>query len=222
MSGLADETVRLARERLYSSVLSDVLDKRGLLHQVLSSQLRPLDESLVLCGRARTADFRDTYHAEDNQDAYGLLVPFEDSLVADDVVVLACGPSQRLHPWGGTQALATTRRGAVGCVTDGLVRDVAQIRELKMPTFALGMGAVSLPGRGRIVAVDVPVHCGGVWISPGDLVFGDADGVLAVPREAEAEVIRAALALAAEEREIVRKLREGATMKDIYRHHRTF
>jgi len=222
MSTRPDETVRLARERLYSSVLSDVLDEMGLLHQVLSSQLRPLDESLVLCGRARTAEFKDIYHAEDNLDAYGLLVPFEDSLVADDVVVLACGPTQRLHPWGGTQALATTQRGAVGCVTDGLVRDVALIRELKMPTFALGVGAVSLPGRGRIVAVDVPVHCGGVWISPGDLVFGDADGVLVVPRDVEGEVIQEALSLADDEREIVRKLHEGLPMRDIYRNHRTF
>lgn len=216
-----EERIRLARERLYCAVLSDVLDGLGLLHQILSTRVRPLDETRVLCGRARTGDYKDVYHADEDVDPYELVITFVNDLRRDDVAVLACGRSGRIHPWGETQAVAAAQRGAAGCVTDGLMRDVRQIRELGFPAFAAGYGAIKLRGRGRMVAMDVPVNCGGVWVSPGDLVFGDADGVIVVPREVEAEVIGKALDKAEQERRMVDELRAGVSIVDVYRKYRT-
>jgi 4-hydroxy-4-methyl-2-oxoglutarate aldolase len=221
MTHAGDPVVALARERLSTALLSDTLDRLGLTTQTLSGGLRPLDERLLLCGRARTGDYKDVYHADETSDFYELLTGLVDGLQPGDVPVLACGKSRRIQPWGGTQATAAAQRGAAGCVTDGLLRDVGQIRALGLPCFSAGTGAVRLRGRGRLVAVDVPVSCGGVWVSPGDLVFGDVDGVIVVPRSVEDAAIRAALAQADIEREMLRGLQDGLPLMELYRRHRT-
>jgi 4-hydroxy-4-methyl-2-oxoglutarate aldolase len=210
-------SLQLLRTRLWTAVLCDVLAALGLHQQIMSSQVRSLNESLVLCGRARTGDFKDVYHADERSDPYELVITLVDGIKRDDVLVLACGKSGRIHPLGGAQAAAAAARGAAGCVTDGLVRDVGQIRALGFPSFAAGNGAIKLRGRGRLVAIDVPVQCGGVWVSPGDLIFGDVDGVIVVPQVVEQEVIAHALERAELERHIVEELRAGASIIDLYR-----
>jgi regulator of RNase E activity RraA len=217
----ANELVHLTRERLYSAVLSDTLDELGLLHQIMASNVRPLNEQQVLCGRARTGDYKDVYHSEDASEPYALVVALMGSLGPDEVVVLACGKSGRIHPFGETQATVATLRGAAGCVMDGLMRDTRQVRELGLPCFSAGYGAIQLPGRGRMVAMDVPVNCGGVWVSPGDLIYGDMDGVIVIPRAVEEQVVRAALQRAERERAILSELRAGATLEAVYRKYRT-
>ena len=64
-------------------------------------------------------------------------------------------------------------RAWLGSVTDGLVRDIRQIRDLRYPVFHGGIGPLDSKGRGKVVAIDVPVECGGVLVHPGDLVFFD-------------------------------------------------
>jgi 4-hydroxy-4-methyl-2-oxoglutarate aldolase len=214
-------TLKLARDRLSTALLSDVLDGLGLIHQIMDRSIRPLDEGLVLCGHARTGNYRDIYHAEHAADPYEPQIRLIDSLQPDEVVVLACGGSGRIQDWGEIFSLAAQMRGAVGCVTDGLMRDVRQIRAMRFPAFCSGYGAMDVRGRGILVSSDVPAHCGGVWVAPGDLVFGDADGVIVVPRNVEEEVVRKALATAELEREILQSLREGERIADVYRRHGT-
>jgi 4-hydroxy-4-methyl-2-oxoglutarate aldolase len=216
-----DPIVRLALEQLSTALLSDAMDELGLIHQVMESSIRPLDDAMTLCGRARTGSYRDIYHAEHDQDPYAGQVALVDSLQPGEVVLLACGRSGRIQPWGEIFTVASQMRGAAGCVTDGLLRDVRQIRERGFPAFCSGYGAMEVRGRGVLTATDVPVHCGGVWVSPGDLVFGDADGVVVVPRNAEEEVTRKAAEIAALERELLRALREGALIGDLYRRYGT-
>ena len=180
-----------------------------------------MDENQVLCGRARTGDYKDVYHADEESDPYQAIVTFIDSLQPDDVAVLACGRSGRIHPWGETMATAARMRGAAGCVTDGLIRDVRQIRALELPTFGAGYGAMKLRGRGRLVATDVPIQCGGVWVTPGDLILGDVDGVIVIPRQMETEVIQLALEKSDREREMGEAIRSGTSLAALYRRHRT-
>jgi 4-hydroxy-4-methyl-2-oxoglutarate aldolase len=217
----ADPIASLALEQLSTALLSDAMDELGLIHQVMESSIRPLDDATTLCGRARTGSYRDTYHAEHDPDPYAAQVTLVDSLQPGEVVVLACGRSGRIQPWGEVFAVAAQMRGSAGCVLDGLLRDVRQIRARGFPAFSAGYGAMEVRGRGVLTATDVPVHCGGVWVSPGDLVFGDADGVVVVPRNAEEEVTRSAVEKAAVEREILRALREGARISDLYRRYGT-
>lgn len=212
-----DPIVRSAREHLSTAALSDGMDSLGLIHQIMTPSIRPLDEALVLCGRARTGNYSDVYHHPGGPDPYEPQVLLVDSVQPDDVVVLACGASGRIQPWGEIFTVAAQMRGCAGCVTDGLMRDVNRIRTLGFPAFCSGYGSMEVRGRGILVASDVPVHCGGVWVAPGDLVFGDADGIVVVPRDAEEDVLRKAGEMADREREILRALRAGETIDEVYR-----
>jgi regulator of RNase E activity RraA len=108
-------------------------------------------------------------------------------------------------------------RGAAGCVTDGLVRDVKQIREMRFPVFHGGIGPLDTKGRARMVERDVPVECAGVMVRPRDLVFGDVDGVVVVPREHEAEVIARAIEKVSGENQSRDALRSGELLGDVFR-----
>jgi regulator of RNase E activity RraA len=107
-------------------------------------------------------------------------------------------------------------RGAVGCVTDGLVRDVRQIRSAGFPVFHGGIGPLDSRGRGKMMALDVPIACGGAPVCPGDLVFGDADGVVVIPHDIAEEVIPAALKKVDGEDHTRRELLAGALLRDVY------
>ena len=115
------------RRLLYTPVLSDVLDSFGLMHQALRPFVRPLDETLALFGRARTGRYAVTATQEPNHNPYALEMDLIDDLKAGEVPVLACGgPTDLIAPWGELLSTAAHARGAAGCVTDGLVRDVAR------------------------------------------------------------------------------------------------
>ena len=142
-----------------------------------------------------------------------------DDLKADEVPVFACGASGRIAPWGELLSTAARARGAAGTVMDGLTRDVRAIRGMKFPVFANGIGPLDSKGRGKVAAIDVPVEVAGARVAPGDLVFGDADGVVVVPRAVEDQVIAAALAKVAGENATREALARGEKLADVFRRH---
>jgi len=140
-----------------------------------------------------------------------------DDLKPGDVVVLACnGPTDRIAPWGELLSTAATARGAAGCVIDGLVRDVRQIREMRFPVFHGGIAPLDSKGRGKVAEIDVPIRCSGVRVNPGDLVVGDADGVVVVPAAIAAEVMRDAAEQDRMEAFLRRKVEAGASIDGVY------
>jgi regulator of RNase E activity RraA len=203
-------------EQLFTSVLSDALDAAGVTTQAMQPHIRPLDESLKMCGRARTGAYMEWPHVTPGENPYELEITIVDDLKPGDIAVFACGGSSRIAPWGSLLSTATRARGAAGCVTDGFVRDVVDIRQMKLPVFAGGIAPLDSKGRGIIQAIDVPVICGGVRVEPGDLVFGDADGVVVVPQKVEAEVLRFAFDKINGEHNSMRELRAGAYLRDVY------
>jgi len=216
---MSEDLLGLARERLFTAVLSDVLDAAGRRAQAMRPGVRPLDEALVMVGRARTGLYMDVYHVAPGENPYALEIGLVDDLKPGEVIVLAAGASGRIAPWGELLSTASRARGAAGCVTDGLVRDVRAIRELRFPVFAGGIGPLDTRGRGKVMAIDVPVECGGVRIAPGELVFGDADGVVVVPRSIEDDVLRAALAKVEGEDRTRDALRRGEKLADVFARH---
>ena len=202
--------------KLYSAVVSDSLDSAGLLHQALPASIRPLDNSLLLCGRARTGIYMETAHVEPGSNPYALEIKLIDDLAAGEVAVLACGGSKRIAPWGGMLSTAAKARGAAGCVTDGFVRDIKVIRRLGLPAFHAGIAPLDSKGRGEIRAIDVPVICAGVRVEPGDLIVGDADGVVVVPKAREAEVLALAFDKINREDSSMVELANGAYLRDVY------
>lgn len=202
---------------LYAAVLSDTLDSLGLPNQAMRPFVRPLDESLVLFGRARTGLYMPVYEVRAGENPYAVEIALVDDLKPGEVAVLACGgPTERIAPWGELLTTAARARGAVGCVTDGLVRDIRHIRQASFPVFAGGIGPLDSKGRGKMMERDCTVMCAGVLVRPGDLVFGDADGVVVVPKEHESEVIEAALAKIRGENHTRDELARGATLAEVF------
>lgn len=204
---------------LYTPVLSDVLDSFGLMHQALRPFVRPLDESLVLFGRARTGRYARVARAS-TDNPYALEMDLLDGLRPLEVAVLACdGPTEVIAPWGELLSTAARARQAAGCITDGLVRDVARIRAMRFPVFHGGIGPLDTRGRAEMVEMDRPVRLAGVDVAPGDWILGDVDGVVVVPdRHAEA-VFRAALDKIAAEDTTRAELDAGASLRAVFARH---
>jgi 4-hydroxy-4-methyl-2-oxoglutarate aldolase len=212
-----EQLIETVRGALYAAVLSDVLDELGYRDQVLPPWVRPLDDRLVLCGRARTGLYRDVYHVPSGHNPYELEIALIDDLKPGEVPVLGCGRSGRIAPWGELLSTASMARGAHGCITDGLVRDVRAIRELRFPVFHGGIGPLDSKGRGEVCAIDVPIECAGVSVNPGDLVFGDADGVVVVPQPVVTQAVSKALEKVEGEDRTRDELKQGARLGEVFK-----
>jgi regulator of RNase E activity RraA len=179
-------------EPFASANLSDVMGKDN----TFDYRLKPIGSTPRLLGVALTVKTR----PGDN------LMPMKAIELArpGDVLVIAGGFDHNYSVWGGIMSLMATRKGIVGVLTDGLVRDAAQIKSAGLVVFAAGLTPVgpSKDGRGQI---NVPVSCGGVIVHPGDIIFGDADGAVCIPQpEARAVLERAHQRIALEESWIVK------------------
>jgi len=200
--------------RLYTAVLADALDELGLREQAMRETMRPLAADVVFAGWARTISCMDVYH---HHNPYEVEIEAVDSILPGEVVVVATGDSRRNAPWGELLSTAALSRGARGAVIDGLVRDVKKIQALGFPVFAAGIKPVDSRGRGIVVDYNVPVGCGGVVVSPGDLVVADYDGVVVVPAAAVSDAVRLATEKVSREDHSRAELKRGSYLRDVYR-----
>jgi 4-hydroxy-4-methyl-2-oxoglutarate aldolase len=204
-------------ETVYTAVLSDVLDEMGYPDQALRPFVRPLDDSLSFVGRARTGLYANAYSVLDGENPYELEIKLLDDLKPGDVAVIACdGPTIRMAPWGELLSTAAMTRGAAACVTDGLVRDVRQIRAMKFPVFHGGIGPLDSKGRCKMIEMDRPSVCAGVRVCMGDVMFGDVDGVLAIPQSIADEVFHRAIDKVSRENHTRDELRAGRLLSEVY------
>lgn len=211
MADLAD-----LRTRLFASLLSDVLDSLGYMNQALPPHIRPLDDASIMVGRARTALFMDVYEVKDGENPYENEIALIDSLRPDDIPVFSCGKTGRIAPWGELLSTASSVRGAAGALMDGLVRDIRAIRTMGFPVFHGGIGPLDSKGRGKIMAVDIPIECAGVKVNTGDLIYGDADGVVIVPQAIEAEALAAAYEKLKGEKSTLADLQAGISLGAVF------
>lgn len=217
---MTDAALREAVARdLYTAVLSDVLDELGYRDQAMPAHIRPLDEEIVMVGRARTGAYREVYTVVAGDNPYALEIALVDDLRAGEIAVLGCGGSTRIAPWGELLSTAARARGAVGCLTDGFVRDIRPIRRMKFPVFHGGIAPLDSKGRGKVAEIDVPIQVAGVAVAPGDLVVGDADGVIVVPRAVEAVALEKAFAKVRGENDTREELERGAKLADVFARH---
>lgn len=208
------ELFAISRAELFTAVVGDVMDKVGLLHQFLPPPLRPLDPKMVVIGRAMPVLEADWFepkatggHSALAGKPFGLMLEALDDLKTNEVYICT-GSSPTYALWGELMSTRAMKLGAAGAVVDGYSRDTNGILALQFPTFSYGPYAQDQGPRGKVVDYRVPIELGGVTIAPGDIVFGDIDGVCIVPRKAEEEVFRLALEKARGEK-LVRKAIEA-------------
>jgi len=202
------------RDKLYASVISDTIDSLGAHNQGMRADIRPMWAGAVVVGRAYPVLTADVYKLVD--DPYGGEIDAVDSLKPNDVMVVCTQRSTRTCFWGELLSTAARARGARGIVIDGSTRDVAQITKMKFPTFATGVYMVDSAGRSIVIDHNCPVDCGGVLVNPGDIIFGDIDGVVVIPRELEKEVIPLALEKVSKENQLRDELLKGSLLRDAY------
>jgi 4-hydroxy-4-methyl-2-oxoglutarate aldolase len=173
---------------LRSALVSDCLDKLGVRSNALASRIRPLYPGMRLSGTAMTVRLvRVDSVPEDHSIWYRGELQTIDALQPGDVLVTSTCPEGPF--FGELLATAARARDAAGVVIDGASRDVAQIRSLGFPVFVASINPLDSLGRMDVEAMNVPIECGGVGVMPGDLVVGDDDGVIVIPRSLAEDVI---------------------------------
>ncbi len=206
----ADDTELFAamRSKLFTAVVGDILDTMGLLHQFLPPNIRALRDDMVMIGRAMPVLEADFFavsdgggHSAISTKPFGLVFEALDSLKQHEVYV-ATGSSPRYALWGELMSTRALHLKAAGAVVDGYCRDSGGILALNFPTFSYGSYAQDQGPRGKVVDYHVSIEIGGIRIRPGDILFGDRDGVLVIPREAEKEAIALAFEKATTENKV--------------------
>jgi regulator of RNase E activity RraA len=197
----------------YTAVFCDVLDDMGYRTQSTNGDVRPLWPDARLVGYARTVRVEAVEKASESP--YEKEFTLVDALNPGDVVVAECG-STRSAFWGELLATAAQLRGARGALIDGYCRDVFKVRDLAFPVFARGTAPTDSKGRTEVAETDIPITFDGVRVKTGDLVFGDFDGIVIVPRDVADEAITKALEKVHGERTVFEALKKGMSAREAW------
>jgi len=178
--GTIDDLAHL-RKCATSALVADALDALGRRSQVLGHDLLQLAGDGVLVGRAFPVALRPV--SGNSATPYTGLLAALDAVSAGEVFVLPSRRATDVGLWGELLSTACAERGVLGVVTDGTVRDLARVRDLRFPTFGTGTMPADISGRYEITAHGVAGVIDGVSIQPGDVIVGDVDGVVVVPQD---------------------------------------
>jgi regulator of RNase E activity RraA len=201
-------------QRLYTAVVSDILDSMGLRDQSPNVELGSTTGVRLLMGYAKTLRWVDC--PDPKQETYAPMIAAVDSVKPGEVVVSAASRSNRSALWGELLSTATRMRGGRGAIVDGAVRDIAQMRSMDFPCFALHRTPKDSAGRQMVEAFDVPIELGGVTVNPGDVVMIDVDGMVVIPSSRAEEVIQKSLEKVEKEDTTRDELLKGRLLREVY------
>jgi regulator of RNase E activity RraA len=201
-------------DKLSTTTVSDALDRLGIAGQCLG--IKPLDHGFRLCGRAFT--MRMLPVAAEG----GTVGDYIDDVPPGSIVVIDNAGRADMTVWGDILTFVAAKRGIGGTVIDGMCRDVGRSLELRYPLFSRGWSMRTGKDRVQLDALNVTVSIGGARVSPGDLVLGDADGVVVVPKEKENEVIAHAKAIDEAETRIREAVEKGMRLDEARRKYKYF
>ncbi|MCR5346691.1 MAG: RraA family protein [Fretibacterium sp.] len=217
-----EEMFALMKERLYTPVVGDILDQMGYRHQFLPAPIRPLVSQVPMScyvssgqpnNRIKVAGYacpvleNDVYGEPEKP--FGYMTEALDQLKPNEVYVATGAHHSAL--WGELLTASAKARGAVGAVLDGYTRDTPQVLEQNFPVFCTGTWAQDSSVRTYVFDYRCDIEIGQVTVHNGDIVFGDVDGVLIIPKEIMEEVISRALDKAGKEK-TMRKAVEGGML----------
>ena len=217
-----EELFGIARKELFTALVGDILDKLGYLNQFLSAKIKPLSSDMVVIGRAMTVVEADIHgeivengHNPMLAKPFGIMFEALDSLKPNDVYICS-GASHAYALWGGLMSIRAIRLKAAGAIVNGFSRDTDEILKLAFPTFSAGTYAQDQGPRGKVIDYNVPIVFDGVKVSPGDIIFGDRDGVLVVPKKVEKVTFQGALEKARGEKMVKKELEEGMSTVEAF------
>lgn len=205
---------RQIRDELFVAAVGDVLDTLGFQHQFLPAGIAPLEKSMRIVGRAMPVLEADVVNDGTRSAGplsgkpFGLMLEALDDLKAGEIYI-ATGASLRYALWGGLMSTRAQHLKAAGAILDGYVRDAGEIERLGFDVFCRGTYAQDQGVRGQVIDYRCTIEIDGVRIAPGDLLFGDREGVLVIPRAVEAEAVAKALDKVRTENKVADAIRGG-------------
>jgi 4-hydroxy-4-methyl-2-oxoglutarate aldolase len=203
-----DENVERAR-KLDTTALSDAMDRLGIAGQCLG--IKPLDHGFRAAGRAFTILYGPSGKPP------GTVGDFIDDIPTGSMVVIDNGGRENATVWGDIMTMVAHRRGLAGTVIDGACRDTHLALSLGYPIFSRSYSMRTGKDRVQLDGINTPVNIGDARVNPGDIVRGDSDGVVIIPREHENDILTAAEEIDAKEEQIRRLLRDGMTLAEARR-----
>ena len=197
-------------DKCFSAVLQDVMDGMNVRVQCMNPQIKPLTPSMKTWGEAVTI-YLETV-TEVPEKPFQMEMELLDDTKEGQIIVAQCNTRELTAFWGGLLSNAAVGHKVHGIIIDGGARDYNEIIELGFPTFCKGLSPYDSLGRMDAKERDIPIECGGVRVNPGDLIFGDVDGVVVVPQEMADEVIAKAWEKIQGESTVREELRSGASV----------
>ena len=217
-----EELFALIERELFVAVIGDILDEFGYRHQFLPPHIQPLRSDMRVLGRAMTvftADYPGGImdgQSDWSRMPFGLLFRALDDLKPGEVYVCA-GGTPEYATWGEIMTTRARYLGARGAVLDGYSRDTDGVLQQNFPTFARGCYAQDSGARSRVLDFRIPIEIGQASVNSGDLIFGDRDGVLVIPRQLEAEALSLALEKARKENLVQTAIEKGMSAEEAFK-----
>jgi 4-hydroxy-4-methyl-2-oxoglutarate aldolase len=199
-------------EALFTAAVNDVLRERGLTHQTLPNNIMPLRDNMKVAGPAFTIKGAKSLLVKDEMKERAEML---ESIPAHSVVAWDTSGDDESAQWGEVMTMAAVKRGCRGAVVDGGVRDTDRVLPQNFPVFVKYRTSNGMLGRFRISGWQIPIRIGEVDIFPGDIIFGDIDGVLVVPRAIAYDVLVRAEEIAAGESQLKKWVEEGLPATEI-------
>ncbi len=199
-------------EELYTGAINDVLREFCLMDQALPNHIRPLREYKTHAGVAFTVKSAPNTLVRGEMEFRTQML---DEMHEDAFVVWDSSKDEKSTSWGGVMTATAKRKKIRAACIDGGIRDTHQILEADFPVFYKYRSSNGSLGRCLITHYQIPIEVGGVMIKPGDVILGDVDGVLVVPRDIAYEVLTRAEEIRDNEKKIFGWVKEGQSAKDI-------
>ena len=220
------EMFALMKEKLYTPVVGDILDQMGYNHQFLPASIRPRASQvpaglltgvkgshwMKVAGYACTVLENDVYGTP--KKPFGYMTEALDQLKPNEIYIATGAHNSAL--WGELLTASAKARGAVGAVVDGYTRDTAMVLEQDFPVFCSGTWAQDSSIRTYVFDYRCDIEIGQVTVHDGDVVFGDVDGVLIIPKQIAGEVIEKALIKASTEKTMRKAIENGMLVTDAF------
>jgi len=198
--------------KLDTATLSDALDRLNLDGQCY--RIKPRSPNFRMAGRAWTLLYGPAGKPP------GTVGDYIDDIPPGSVIVLDNRGREDATVWGDILTEIAHKKGIAGTVIDGINRDVALCLELEYPIYSRDSWMRTGKDRVQVEATEVPVSIGGVRVCPGDLMRGDADGVVVIPKAQEEKVLEAAEQIQAAEDSIRASVRTGMSLREAREKHR--
>ncbi|SHF22607.1 Regulator of RNase E activity RraA [Marinitoga hydrogenitolerans DSM 16785] len=214
MSGLREEEVKKLRSLsnfFTSAILSDVMDDLNINGFIKGFSLNI--ENKKIFGRAKTLKLRKLKNDEEFIGIYDAMNIYK-TIVQNDIIVVE-NEEKDYAFFGNLNANLAIKNGASGCIVDGKTRDFSDVKSLDFPVFSKGYCSKDVRKRATLESINKPIKIEGVQIKPGDLIFGDIEGIIVIPKKFENIILKKAIERIKNEKGILNNILEDFSIVEI-------